>query len=564
MMRAVSALSLAICMIFASFSISLNIARAEALIFIEEGEPLPESSFLDDLQSTIAEKTDEFLGFLHRKSVGLDPIEKDPNSGSNRDQPRVIIYTRIAHSPYILAEDQLYWRQIETIESSDCIICPRMGGKTSITTQIHYLPVEVDLDLESLTGFGSDSDYLTDKKQVIYQNKLIPNIQIPITFDPAQYRYEGQRDQFLLMDTLLFHQGRLLPVNGQHFEWILDNLYKDDQAVYHLNHMILDADPRTFEVVNDYFVQDKNHVWRNDGKYSVTDIAPGLERLNCQYREKTCPYLKNAEAVYFQDQKIEEADILSFEVMRLSCLADRALLQAASFTDIDSRIYPVTGLPHELSQIYCTLPDLSDRRQKDDEWARDKNHVYFRGKIESSLDPQSSQLFYLGGERVMLDQNHLYFGAQKDSLQYSGFLVGPIPEDSLSYSRAPILADENGFFTFGASGVNDNARGKPLYLCDYSEGEPTGNLSVLRDLPAGIAYGFEDDRFEYYIKTAYDSYEADQRVEHKSKSPEAAQEAILAKKDYIIDKRSGEKYAMFNHFMINQCSLWDEIEVDLR
>ena len=469
-------------------------------------------------------------------------------------------YKRIANSNYVTSKGKLYWRLVEYTRVSDCIICPRTGGDWHYEADIQYLPVagnSADYDLKNLHGFGMDVSYLTDGKYFFYKDQIVDlGEPLKADFNPDEYAFAGVRDQYFIVDDLVFYKDQLMPASGHEFVFIADNLYRDNTFVYDKGQILKEADPATFEVVNYYFAQDQHRVWHSEDEWTLTDIKAPITLGECAFGGKSCPYINNDEVVYYQNDPINGADAKSFEVMNLTCPLDQSLFEAENVEGV------FASGTH--SHINCTLPSRIMRQQKDDNWSRDKNNVYYRGVMKPDLDPASAELLYLGNELILFDdkdgKGRIYFNYINDSTDYEGFLYAPLTEDSTHHPSFPVLADANGFFQFSTNMGSDPGRMIPSNLCQYGN-EPAGQLKVIERLPEDIAYGFEDDRFEYYLKTQY----GDESIMHPNSAPKGyykTTEDILAIKDYMIDKATGEKYVMFNHF--TGCGKWDEVEAYLR
>ena len=536
-------------------------------VYIERGQ---ESSLSQKISDLVKDSAKTGFNYL---------LEQFGEEAIPEDQVEYIYFDRVPNTPYVIAGDDLYWERKVT-RTQMCTFCTRSNATSTSYEEIFYELVEGDFNLENLVGVHPSIEFITDYQHVVYGKKVIPEAKISADFDPTQYRLEHVRDAFLIVDDLVFLKEQYLPINGREFEYIADYLYKDAHYVYDKGTILEGADPQTFEVVNDVFAQDKNHVWINEKRFELTDISPGLVRLDCTIADsQSCRYAKNGHQVFYGKTLVEGADAKTFEMLNLSCPSDPEVFEIpkveCSLEEVQQDDWACIQRKTALEQQYteklftvknypylqCHVPDWVAKGNANEGWARDKNHIYRDGMIEPRFDVNTTEMIYLSSQLFILDQQNIVRDHFRDRTTYQNFLAGPLTQDGLANINDILLADAKGFFKFQPIGGQwQSGREVPFGLCDYSEGRDKSLLRVIDNPPDGIAYAFEDDLFEYYIRTPFgDKTFIGPRSASQGVYKETAD--ILKMKDYIIEKATGMQYVMFQEYML-RCDRWDTAEAN--
>lgn len=483
------------------------------------------------------------IGFL--KAQVTDFFNDDQNNDEQDDHVDYLFYDRIPNSPYLVTDKGIYWERVVT-SARTCTFCTRSNVTWTYTDTAYYERVTAELDRDNLQGFGAKAPYLSDGKQLIIKTNLVPEVTFREDFDASKIHYAGPRSAFFVIDHLVFFKDQYQAhTDGREFTFINTNFYKDQRHVYDGENVIEGADPTTFEVVNYYFVQDKKHVWKHQRKLETTDIKPGLTRLQCQTRTESCEYAKNNEAVYYRDKLLEGADVASFDVLRLSCPPDEVFA-----ANDDKALFPVANHPY----LQCLLPAKGHRKNIKDDWAIDKNHVYYLGDIYPELDAKTTQRLSIGSEIMLIDDIQILHDRKDYQTAYQDFLAGPLTNDHYSNERWSILADSAGFFTL--SNVFQT-REAVFEMCDYAENQDKGALRIMDNKPTDIAYAFEDDLFIYHFKGAYGQDFEMLGPKWADRNRRKKTEDALAIKDYLIEKSTDTRYVLFKGY--TGCGKWDEV-----
>lgn len=532
-------------------------------------------NMVDSASEKVKEQTQDLVGYAKELFTTQEKSENPDNLES------IVTFQQFQNSAYDIASDgRIYWvpsRKVDFITS--CKLCLDFHRVDHGENRIE---IARKLDLEKLQGFNGHAPYLADGQYVIYQDRVIFEADSNNSFDPREYAFTGRLNRYLILDHLVFYDDQLLPLNGKSLQVLADDFVKDDQLVFKRDQRLEDADAETFEVINSFLIQDKNNVWRNHRDIELTDIKPTLQRITCQGIAADCHYVKNHESIYYQDQRIESADLATFEVIPLSCIETEIDLYSDSNTHSTTHLNGVSNTDLYINNIdntnrldksepmclsvsgypylQCSTAPVHYQQDFKHEWARDREHVYYQGVLIPNLDPTDSIIIYLNNDFVFIDRNRIAFKAGRETVEYQEFLAGPLPQDGVSSTRFLLLADEAGFFQL-SNIAGRLKRENPGDLCDYNNGQPTGLLRAMTPSSEEVAYAFEDDRFEYYIKAQTEAKtEIIQTLRYSSRKHRLKIADILAIKDYIIDKQSGEKYVMFNYF-IDSCGKWQDVKV---
>ncbi len=132
------------------------------------------------------------------------------------------------------------------------------------------------------------------------------------------------------------------------FQALSGNYARDKNKIYFWGQALKDVDISSFQVLKSGYSKDKNHV------YLSGEIAPGVDQKSFQILNEM--YSKDKTSIYYlgsnpDDNKIKETDPESFAV------------------------FP------------------SDTEEKNLDFAKDKKHVYWAGRIILGADPATFQLF---------------------------------------------------------------------------------------------------------------------------------------------------------------------------
>lgn len=166
--------------------------------------------------------------------------------------------------------------------------------------------------------------YAKNNENIYYMNRVISNDLAGFKLLESGYAKDSKN---------LYYQGHIIgekttQAQLEQFKVIQKYLATDGKDIYNEGRLIKGADPKTFEVIS----SDDTYPW---------------------------PYIKDQNAVYFGENKIDQADPQSFEV------------------------------------IYFTL-------------ARDNKHVFLEDKIIKDADPNSIEVLPSSGLLFLKDKNHIF------------------------------------------------------------------------------------------------------------------------------------------------------------
>ncbi len=169
--------------------------------------------------------------------------------------------------------------------------------------------------------------------------------------------------KLLLLSILSFLFGCKTPDKSEFFKTQNDTVFYRDEAVPQI-------DAKTFEVLDDHLVKDKNHVWYCDTYRSGQDYFL-TRRNNVTLLEKADPatfrklnkrYARDKDHLFFEGVFFPVKDINTFEILDYSFARDKI-----------SGYYMQVEIPGSDGSTFTGL---------DSHYAKDTNHVYY-----ASLDP---------------------------------------------------------------------------------------------------------------------------------------------------------------------------------
>ena len=272
---------------------------------------------------------------------------------------------------------------------------------------------------------GSNKLIIKDDKGVYYlgreEVKKIQNADIN-TFEEVSKEYYRDKNNVYYYDNYDGNVKRVKGADAKTFEAIEGYaLGKDKNAVYDKGKMIKGLDPVTFEDLNGDFYKDKNgvfyegmlmkgidsksfepfvnytHVKDKNGIYSFyqkenevivekVEISPEIDLKTLQPIENYSEYSKDKNNVYYHFQKIEGADIKTFEPEGYSIGKDKV------------------GVYYETHKVNGV--DVNSFEYLKNDFFKDKNNVYYKNKkleifkpknfevIDYSLVKQNEDLYY--------------------------------------------------------------------------------------------------------------------------------------------------------------------------
>jgi hypothetical protein len=157
--------------------------------------------------------------------------------------------------------------------------------------------------------------------------------------------------------------------------------------VYYRGDVLLDADPATFEKLDDSFTRDRSHVWL--GSSQISDDPASFQQIEGGGA-------KTSTAAYCYDGRVISRDPAHFEILRFG--GKGTIL---SFTKDSAAVYymcrPIPGA------------DAATFRRLDGYggYARDDQHVYWQRDAMSIADPHTFRVLN-DNDHCAADQNHAY------------------------------------------------------------------------------------------------------------------------------------------------------------
>jgi len=263
----------------------------------------------------------------------------------------------------------------------------------------------VDLDSFEVIEAWGDGLFAKDKKHIYCGGKIIINAD-PDSFQILNTSYSKDKNNVFYnkmkhdYDKASF--GVISNIDPDNF-YVLGDLYaKDDKNIFYLNKKIENADLVTFKLIvnagKDYAI-DENYVYFNGIAVAGADPETFNHVMtdyhyNIYYKDKNAVFkLKSGEI-----KKLSILDSETFKVIKHPYYKDKnfVLNSVGLIVDADSATFTLIGSGYAIDKNYVyygrdkiVSADLSSFYVFDVSYpcAKDKEHVYVRGQIESGVSP---------------------------------------------------------------------------------------------------------------------------------------------------------------------------------
>ena len=238
----------------------------------------------------------------------------------------------------------------------------------------------------------SKNEYYRDKNGVYYYDEYEGTMTKlkgadPKTFEGISYTLGKDKN------AIYKKENRLSGIDPATFEEIDAAFTKDKNNVYYRNVPMKGIDPKTFEpFVNYTHVKDKNGIYHfyqfnDDLVVEKVELSPEIDLKTLQSFENYAEYSKDKNNVYYDFQKIEGADIKTFEPDGYSIGKDK------------KGVYYKT---HKINGI-----DVNSTEVLENEFYKDKNNIYYRNKKLENFKPENFEV--ISSSLVGQNEDFYYF-----------------------------------------------------------------------------------------------------------------------------------------------------------
>ena len=216
--------------------------------------------------------------------------------------------------------------------------------------------------------------------------------------------------------------------------------YRDKNNIYFLNdkddkmefEKLAGANPKTFEIVDDYFARDDKNVYFFNKKVIGVD-AKTFEKVGYDI-------VKDKNGVYFLENVSEENENSEIKVKKL----DSKGIDLKSFKKVDNSDYyfkDKNGVYYENSENLHKIEnvDLKTFEALDYDFTKDKNNVYYEGEKVEGIDMNSIEVV---NRMCIKDKNSVFYRGKKlEKISSNNFNYF---DGGMSYDI--ILVDKNGSY----------------------------------------------------------------------------------------------------------------------
>ena len=238
----------------------------------------------------------------------------------------------------------------------------------------------------------SKNEYYRDKNGVYYYDEYEGTMiklkgADPKTFEGISYTLGKDKN------AIYKKENRLSGIDPATFEEIDAAFTKDKNNIYYEDVPMKGIDPKTFEpFVNYTHVKDKNgiyhfYLFNDDLVVEKVELSPEIDLKTLQSFENYAEYSKDKNNVYYDFQKIEGADIKTFE-------------PEGFFIGKDKKgVYYKT---HKINGI-----DVNSTEVLENEFYKDKNNIYYRNKKLENFKPENFEV--ISSSLVGQNEDFYYF-----------------------------------------------------------------------------------------------------------------------------------------------------------
>ena len=238
----------------------------------------------------------------------------------------------------------------------------------------------------------SKNEYYRDKNGVYYYDEYEGTMTKlkgadPKTFEGISYTLGKDKN------AIYKKENRLSGIDPATFEEIDAAFTKDKNNIYCEDVPMKGIDPKTFEpFVNYTHVKDKNgiyhfYLFNDDLVVEKVELSPEIDLKTLQSFENYAEYSKDKNNVYYDFQKIEGADIKTFEPDGYSIGKDK------------KGVYYKT---HKINGI-----DVNSTEVLENEFYKDKNNIYYRNKKLENFKPENFEV--ISSSLVGQNEDFYYF-----------------------------------------------------------------------------------------------------------------------------------------------------------
>lgn len=250
----------------------------------------------------------------------------------------------------------------------------------------------------------SKNEYYRDKNGVYYYDEYEGTMTKlkgadPKTFEGISYTLGKDKN------AIYKKENRLSGIDPATFEEIDAAFTKDKNNIYYEDVPMKGIDPKTFEpFVNYTHVKDKNGIhhfyqFNDDLVVEKVELSPEIDLKTLQSFENYAEYSKDKNNVYYDFQKIEGADIKTFEPDGYSIGKDK--------TGVYYKTHKINGI------------DVNSTEVLENEFYKDKNNIYYRNKKLENFKPENFEVI----SSSLVGQNEDFYYFTEDENDNTKFIL---------------------------------------------------------------------------------------------------------------------------------------------
>lgn len=371
-------------------------------------------------------------------ATNLVYAQNKPNIDKATFQEINYIYSKDKNGVY-LTDGKGGWEKIEGLDPDTFQVLTDYikdkNGVYIISDYIGKFEIEKKPYMDGRTFEEMDELYSKDKNNIYYKGERIIGVDIP-TFEKLD-KYVYSKDK----NNIYFRGKKITGADKNTFEKIDERQYsKDKNNIYYENKIIEGADRNTFEILNHYYSKDKNNIYYENKKLKGIDVKT-FGKINKIFQvDNFIVEDKNGVYIVETDGNLvpinsDEVDIKSLSqlVRKTNLYQDKnnmyfvknhkleKIKNAPKVDEFNLFVYNDRYI-NKYDEVYYLDIDEdafkkvvkagfdSGFRVFDDEYAKDKKNVYYRGEILKGADSNSFEMKF--NEKTELyeirDKNKIY------------------------------------------------------------------------------------------------------------------------------------------------------------
>ena len=283
-----------------------------------------------------------------------------------------------------------------------------------------------EINTKTFKLVGSGEFVVKDDKGVYYfvnrEMKKLQNADFNTFEEISKNEYYRDKNGVYYYDEYEGTMTKLKGADPKTFEGISYTLGKDKNAIYKKENRLSGIDPATFEEIDAAFTKDKNNVYYDFQKIEGADIKTfepdgysiGKDKTGVYYKTHKIngidvnstevlenEFYKDKNNIYYRNKKLENFKPENFEVISSSLVGQNEDFYYFTEDENDNTKFILLENKNVDAETFEVL---------DEEYTKDKNNAYYKGKILKGVDVKTLDIYYNKSDNgyKIKDKNKVY------------------------------------------------------------------------------------------------------------------------------------------------------------